>query len=192
MDAERLLWLEDRLLLLEELSRRAYGKYRGVVVDNQGDPASAGRIKVRVPEVHGDDAVWAFPCVPYAGPQVGWLVLPPKDAGVWVEFEGGDPSKALWVGCFWADGQLPSEADPPQKRLLRTEKTLLLLDDDEGEIVIKNDRDAKVTWSDQVHTECGGATHTVSSSGVVSESAPGKVEVGASGVVVNDGAFEVS
>jgi uncharacterized protein involved in type VI secretion and phage assembly len=183
--------MDDRLRTLEHLARKAYGKYRGVVVDNQGDAQNAGRLKVRVPEVHGDDGVWAWPCVPYAGAQVGWYVLPPVDAAVWVEFEGGDPSRPIWVGCFWGNGQLPADATGPDTRLLRTEKAQILFDDSAGEVALKNDDDSKTTWASDVKSESGGATHTVGSSGVVSESSPSKVEVGSSGVSINNGAFQV-
>lgn len=192
MDNERLMQIEERLRMLEGFPRRAYGKYRGLVVDNQGDPAGVGRIKVRVPEIHGDDAAWAWPCVPYAGPQVGWFMMPPVNAGVWVEFEGGDPSKPIWVGCFWGGDELPDDAQAPDVRLLETETVQLKIDDVAGELMVKNDNDARVTLSADVKTEAGGATHTVGSSGVVSESSPGKVEIGSAGVTVNNGAFKVS
>jgi len=190
MDFDRFQDIEDRLRMLEGFPRRAYGKFRGVVVDNQNDPASAGRIQVKVPEIHGDDAVWAWPCVPYAGDQVGWFVLPPVNAGVWVEFEGGDPGMPIWVGCFWGDQQLPPDATTPDNRLLQTEKGLIKFDDAAEEIVIQNDN-GSITLNTDVVTDSGGATHTVGSSGVVSESSPGKVEIGSGGVSVNDGAFKV-
>ena len=40
---------------------RFYGKYRGVVLDNQ-DPLMQGRIQARVPDVMGaDGSGWAMP-----------------------------------------------------------------------------------------------------------------------------------
>jgi uncharacterized protein involved in type VI secretion and phage assembly len=44
---------------------------------------------------------WAVPCTPYAAPQAGFLLLPPVDALVWIEFEAGDPNYPIWSGCFW-------------------------------------------------------------------------------------------
>lgn len=184
--------LEDRLQMLEYLAHRYYGKYRGTVLDNQ-DPNQQGRLSVNVPEIHGDGGgAWAWPCVPYAGDKVGWHVLPPVGAAVWVEFEAGDVSKPIWVGCFWGSGQLPPEADGPDARLLQTQEALIKIDDSSGEVVVKNQNNASVTWTDEVKTEAGQATHTVGGDGVVSESAPGKLEVGSSGVKINDGAFTVS
>ena len=47
---------------------------------------------------------WAVPCVPLAGPTgppMGVYLVPPIGAGVWVEFEQGDPDFPIWVGCRW-------------------------------------------------------------------------------------------
>ena len=46
-------------------------------------------------------STWAMPCVPLAGMQMGVFVVPPIGAGVWVEFEQGDPDYPIWTGCFW-------------------------------------------------------------------------------------------
>ena len=44
-----------------------YGKYRGVVTDNQ-DPLMIGRIRAKVPDVMGDlESGWATPCAPFGG-----------------------------------------------------------------------------------------------------------------------------
>src|SRR5438034_7211596 len=78
-----------------------YGKYRGAVTDNQ-DPRKQGRIRAKVPEILGDtDTGWAMPCAPYAGEETGSYTVPPVGAGVWVEFEAGDVSRPIWVGCWW-------------------------------------------------------------------------------------------
>ena len=54
---------------------------------------------------------WAMPCVPMAGPLMGTYFVPPAiGAGVWVEYEQGDPEHPIWVGCFWGPGQLPALA----------------------------------------------------------------------------------
>lgn len=167
-----------------------FGKYRGTVIDNN-DLTGRGRIQVNVPAVLGTENIWALPCVPYAGPDVGFFCLPPISGGVWVEFEGGDPSYAVWAGCFWADSELPSEVLTADTRILKTEQSQIKFDDTTGEILITNEQDASVTLSQDVVTSAGVATHTVGGVGVVSEASPGKVEIGSSGVKVNDGALTV-
>lgn len=169
-----------------------FGKYRGKVVDNNDLLGQRGRLQVEVPAVLADQRVWAMPCVPYAGEGVGLYCLPPVGAGVWIEFEGGDPSYPIWTGCFWADGELPSEIVTPDTRLLKTENAQFKIDDTVGEVLLANSRDASTTWASDVATTAGAASHTVGGVGVVSESSPGKVEVGAGGVTINDGAFKVS
>lgn len=81
--------------------RKFYGKYRGTVVQNV-DPEQRGRIQVMVPDVSGlIPSTWAMPCVPIAGKQSGSYFVPQIGAGVWVEFEQGDPDYPIWTGCFW-------------------------------------------------------------------------------------------
>lgn len=167
-----------------------FGKFRGKVVSNE-DETDRGRLKVTVPAVLDTLEVWAMPCVPYAGASVGFYVLPENESGVWIEFEGGDPSFPIWSGCYWADNELPADASGPAMKMLRTMTGQWQVDDDAGEIIVKNDNNATITLSQDVVAEAGSSTQTVGSSGVVSESGSGKVEVASSGVTVNNGAFKV-
>jgi uncharacterized protein involved in type VI secretion and phage assembly len=81
--------------------KKFWGKYRATVVNNI-DPLQLGRILVSVPDVQGlIPSSWAMPCVPIAGKQMGTYVVPQIGAGVWVEFEQGDPDYPVWVGGFW-------------------------------------------------------------------------------------------
>ncbi|MCX4247464.1 phage baseplate assembly protein V [Paraliomyxa miuraensis] len=96
-------------------NRKYYGKHRGTVVNNV-DPMFRGRLLVQVPSVVGLQPVWALPCVPYAGVQQGLFALPDPGTPVWIEFEEGDPSLPIWVGCFWKPGDLlPTDAIPTVK-----------------------------------------------------------------------------
>ncbi|MCP1375224.1 phage baseplate assembly protein V [Dyella lutea] len=80
---------------------RYYGKYRGTVLQNV-DPEQLGRIQATVPDVSGLlPSSWAMPCVPFAGRQSGVYVVPQIGAGVWIEFEQGDPDYPIWTGGFW-------------------------------------------------------------------------------------------
>jgi uncharacterized protein involved in type VI secretion and phage assembly len=105
-------------------------KHRGVVLSNV-DPLAMGRLQVEVPGVIG--ASFALPCVPFAGPGVGFLALPPVGANVWVEFEENDLGRPIWTGCFWNAGEAPDgAADAPQKKIIQTDSVGLTLDDTPG------------------------------------------------------------
>jgi uncharacterized protein involved in type VI secretion and phage assembly len=86
------------------LVKQFLGKYRGTVYNNV-DPCGRGRLIVTVPDVLGPTpSSWAEACVPLAGPTgppMGVYMVPPIGAGVWVEFEHGDPTHPIWVGCRW-------------------------------------------------------------------------------------------
>ena len=113
-----------------------YGKYRGIVTDIQ-DPLMIGRIKATVPDVMGDqESGWAMPCAPFGGKKMGFFALPTVGAGVWMEFEHGDPDYPIWVGCwFGSQADIPPVLlSPPYKKvLLKTEGGhSIVLDDTPG------------------------------------------------------------
>lgn len=122
---------------------RHYGKYRGTVTDNT-DPRHQGRLKAKVPEILGDvDSGWALPCAPYAANQTGLHAVPPVGAGVWLEFEAGDVSRPIWVGCWWGSDQLPTDesgsAATPDLRILRSEQGLMLALHDDSQTIALSD-----------------------------------------------------
>lgn len=106
--------------------QRFFGKYRGTVMNNI-DPNNVGRLLVQVPDVLGPTpSSWAEPCVPLAGPTgppMGVFLVPPIGAGVWVEFEQGDPQYPIWVGCRWG---LPSDVPPIARAGLPTSPNIVL------------------------------------------------------------------
>lgn len=77
-----------------------FGKHRGTVLNNV-DPLQIGRLQVAVPDVPLALSSWAMPCFPYAGVQAGAWTIPSIGAGVWVEFEQGDPDYPIWSGCYF-------------------------------------------------------------------------------------------
>jgi uncharacterized protein involved in type VI secretion and phage assembly len=160
--------------LLDHVRSRYFGKYRGVVVDVD---ASTMRVKASVPAVLGGvSSGWASPCVPYAGPQVGFLMLPDIGSGVWIEFEGGDVSFPIWTGCYWNSGDIPSVAATTLKTII-TAVGSLAFDNDAGSVNLQDSRQHSVVMD---------------SSGVTTAAGSGTVAVGASGVSVNNGALEVT
>jgi len=160
-----------------------YGKYRGKVVDNR-DPLKRGRLKVAAPAISDHDLTWAEPCTPYAGPKMGWYVLPPSGANVWIEFERGDVDYPIWTGCFWGvdekDG-IPPDAADPEIKVFQTEKMKLVLDDkavkftalvetDKGKMSLVMDKAGIVVTADQV-------TITVTPDKIELKKAPATIEI---------------
>jgi hypothetical protein len=95
-------------------NKKYLGKFRGTVIQNI-DPEQRGRLQLMVPDVLGlVPSTWAEPCVPLAGPTgppMGVYMVPPIGAGVWVEFEQGDPDYPVWVGCRWGlQSEIPMAA----------------------------------------------------------------------------------
>jgi uncharacterized protein involved in type VI secretion and phage assembly len=167
--------MSDPLLqdLMDLVRSRFYGKYRGVVTDVD---ESTMRIKASVPSVLPTGGTgWCMPCVPYAGPQVGVLMLPEVGSGVWIEFEGGDVSYPIWVGMYWHAGEIPSQASATVKSIVTAAGSIAM--DNAGSITL---------------TDAQQNTVVLDSSGVTSTSGSSSVAIGASGVNVNNGAFEVS
>jgi uncharacterized protein involved in type VI secretion and phage assembly len=123
------------------MKKTFYGKYRGVVTDIN-DPRMIGRVRATVPDVMGDkESGWAMPSVPFGGIGMGFFALPKVGAGVWIEFECGDPDYPIWSGCwFGSKAEMPpvlltERPDSPFKKvLLKTEGGhSILLDDTPGE-----------------------------------------------------------
>lgn len=73
--------------------RRICGVHRGTVVDN-ADPLGRSRLFVRVPDVSGDQSVWAAACLPATGTNL----VPAIGADIWVAFEAGDAARPVWLG----------------------------------------------------------------------------------------------
>ncbi len=129
--------------MAEVMEGRFFGKYRGIVKDNR-DPTQRGCLKVLVPAVMDQEAVWAMPCIPYSGDNMGFHMIPEAGTGVWVEFEAGDPSYPIWVGCYWADQQVPQNqqgtpATPPIK-ILRSQQGLIVSLDDGQQAITLSDK----------------------------------------------------
>ena len=77
----------------EEPVRATCGVHRATVLDN-ADPLMRRRLLVRVPDVSGDEPVWAAACLPVPGIQEG----PAVGDGVWIALESCDPSRPIWLG----------------------------------------------------------------------------------------------
>lgn len=124
---------------LERGESKYFGKYRGFV-DDRNDTEKLGRLRLRVPSVLGDAITgWAWPALPYAGANLGFLFIPQENDLVWVEFVEGDLEHPIWSGGSWAkpNGQpeIPADAKAnyPDTQVLRTKSGhVLIFEDKQG------------------------------------------------------------
>lgn len=117
-----------------------YGKYRAIVINNQ-DPENMGRIKVRCPKVLGEyESAWCTPCVPCAFNDGGLFYVPSVTEVVWIEFEGGDPSKPLWTGSWWIPNRTPLQnSNRVEEKIMFVSRNqhIIEVDDKNNTIIIK-------------------------------------------------------
>lgn len=146
------------------MSDQFLGKYRGIVTDNN-DPLMIGRVRARVPDVTGsDESGWAMPCAPFGGSGMGFFAVPITGAGVWIEFEHGDPDYPIWSGCWW--GALPEV--PP---------VLLVPPPPSGKVMVRTDGGHSVLIDD-----------TPGVGGITLETATGqKIVLSALGIEIDNG-----
>ena len=136
---------------------RFFGKYRGIVV-NTLDPERLARLQASVPDVLGtESSTWAMPSVPFASPGAGFVAIPSVGAGVWIEFEQGDPDYPIWSGCWWGSAsELPAVvlSGPPgvgQITLVTPGQHTLVMSDlpgSAGGITVRTPSGARITVND--------------------------------------------
>ena len=84
-------------------------------------------------------------------------------------------SLPIWSGCFWYDGQLPSDAAPAVKVIV-TKIGKIVFDNNAGTITVSDSNNNSVT---------------LNSDGITLQSSGCSVAISDSEVNVNDGALEV-
>ena len=107
MNNQRQYIMEQTQDLRPEVNYNAF--YFGIVV-NSNDPERLGRVKVRIPCLHGtvpyeaiylsdDDLPWARSGIfNAAGNDMGQFIVPPKGARVFVTFEYNNSSNPIYFG----------------------------------------------------------------------------------------------
>jgi uncharacterized protein involved in type VI secretion and phage assembly len=165
------------------MSNQFFGKFRGTVTDIQ-DPLMIGRVRAKVPDVLGDlDSGWAMPCAPFGGSGMGFFALPTVGAGVWIEFEHGDPDYPIWTGCWFG-----SVADMPPELLAPPYKKVLIKTEGGNSIVID---DTPGIGGITLETS-GGQKIVLSATGVEITNGQGaKIKMTGPQISMNDGALDV-
>jgi len=165
------------------MSNQFYGKYRGTVTDIQ-DPLMIGRVRAKVPDVMGDlESGWAMPCAPFGGSGMGFFALPKVGAGVWIEFEHGDPDYPIWTGCWFG-----SVAEMPPPLLAPPYKKVLVMTEGGHSIVLD---DTPGVGGITLETS-GGQKIVLNAMGVeITSGQGGTIKITGPQVSVNDGALDV-
>lgn len=129
---------------------RFYSSYRGVVIDNK-DPKNIGRILVRIPTMFDGLKVWARPKSSMPGGLlygVKWLT-PRIGEIVYIEFEGGNPTKPLWGYHGWAEEEVPEELrDNNTIGLVTPSGNKIYLKEKEGELYLQINQKISVNITD--------------------------------------------
>ncbi len=156
---------------------RFYGKYRGTVTSV--DTATLRLKAKRFPRCSVLSKA-AGACLAFLlrlGRASALLSCPRAAPACGSSSRSGDVSYPVWVGCYWRDGEIPSDATPTVKAIVTAGKgAKILLDDDAQTITLTDSSNNKVT---------------LSSDGITLERGSNKVVVSDSNVSVNDGALEV-
>ena len=172
-------------------ARTYYGKYRGIVLKNV-DPENRGRLILQVPDVLGlAPSSWAEPCTPLSGPTgppMGAYFVPPVLAGVWVEFEQGDPEHPIWVGCRWG---APSDIPLLAQTGLVASPNIVLQTLGQNTIVVSDAPPSPTTGGIMLRSATG-ATIVVNDSGIYIQNGKGaSIMLTANAVDVNSGALTI-
>jgi hypothetical protein len=124
--------------------------------------------------------------VPLAGTQRGVYVVPEIGAGVWVEFEQGDPRRPIWTGGFWGSAaEVPAAAQAglpvlPSIVIQTSAMTGLVISEvpgPTGGIMIRS----------------GVATITINETGIILQNGQGaSLALTGPSVIVNNGALTVT
>ncbi|HEX5707545.1 MAG TPA: phage baseplate assembly protein V [Pyrinomonadaceae bacterium] len=185
--------MEELLVSLSEQVRdRFYGKYRGLVTDVE-DPETMGRIVAKVPEVFEEqETPWAMPAVPFAGAGHGLVLLPEVGDGVWIEFESGDPSRPLWTGFWWGDGELPAPGAKKTRALVTTAGHQLVLDDEGSEVKLLHSGGAEMKMTGgSITLSVGGAEMKMSSTDITISLGASEIKLTPADLTLKSGGAQV-
>lgn len=182
---------------------RLFGKYPGIVVNNQASDGKQrlGELVVKVPGilVEGPNGKPDQPLETIAKPAFhpGFFFIPDKDANVWVEFVAGDMNFPVWTGVWFPKGATPKTHDgkiPNENhKIIRTSSGHLVELDDtkDAEKLIISDKENK----NQVRfdskgiklSDGNGNTITLNDKGITLNASGAKIIMEAGAIKMTDG-----
>lgn len=120
---------------------RFYSTYRAIVMDNV-DSDGINKLYVQIPNIHDGVETWALPKNQDGGPNHGFKGLTPKVGQIiYVEFEYGDPMKALWSYHGWAVGEKPDELTNDTLGIVTPGGTKIIINEVNGTLSITTPED---------------------------------------------------
>lgn len=132
---------------------RYYSKYRGVVI--KSDQEHLQKLLVVVPCIQNGIKVWAKPSQQQGGIQYGIKYLTPLPGEVvWVEFEKGNPFRAIWSYHGWADDEMPEDlANDTTMGFVTPQGNKVILNDTDGalSIFLKNSSTIEIEEGCKLH-----------------------------------------
>jgi hypothetical protein len=188
---------EDQLVELSEWrNEHYYGIYRGTVESvEEGD--NLGIISVKIPDVFGPSHTVSRvrPCSPFAGDKHGFVAIPEPGDGVWIQFEAGKTSLPVWIGFWWASGEIPEPKGKLVRSFITTKGHKFVLDDDQDEVtLLHSGGNASIEMSSSEIKLAVGPTASlkITSSEIAIEASPvGSVKLTSSGVEIANGAMKI-
>lgn len=137
----------------QEGGRKRFGIYTGIVHD-VADPEEAGRIRVIVPSIMGQEvlACWALMGGQYLGAKSsgrsrrgrGSFRVPPVGSQVVVQFLDGDVHAPVWTPGIWPREKVPPAARArgyPERSVLARGEKLDVVEDADGNVEVGTERD---------------------------------------------------
>lgn len=129
---------------------RFYSTYRAIVINNN-DPDHLNQLCLYIPSIQGGYKVWALPKSTIVGGNYHGLKLATPLVGetVYVEFENGDPLRALWLYHGWAENECPNElSDNNSIGLVTPNGNKIYIKDVDGELYIETNTKVNISVKD--------------------------------------------
>ena len=110
---------------------------------------------------------------------MGFFFIPPVDANIWIEFEGGELEHPIWSGGFWAVGEAPKTPAIPDIKVIKTDSATITLSDlpGIGGVTIETTSGLKIVMD---------------ITGIELSNGSAKVKLTPASVSINDGALEIT
>jgi hypothetical protein len=157
------------VMLTDVVESRFFGIYRGIVTDiEKEDRKRMGVITVKIPEIFIDCTIpLVKPSVPFAGERCGFFAFPKIGDGIMVMFQGGDPSRPIHTGFWWADDQIPEPISLDTVGLVSRTGHRVILDDKNESISLVHAKGAEISLTeDEITFKIGRTKMVISSKGV--------------------------